>query len=57
MEQEWDKLTEADRLAFAEWNEARKNPPAPKYAEMTAAQRAVFHRKVGLPQPRTGTRG
>lgn len=51
MQQEWDKLTEAEREAFKVWDHARKNPPAPKYGEMTTEQRAAFHRKVGLPVP------
>ncbi len=55
MEMEWEKLTLEERAAFYEWNAGRKNPPAPKYAEMTAAERAAFHRKVGLPQPYRGT--
>ena len=54
MQEEWDKLTEAEREAFKEWNQARKTPPAPKYGDMTAAQRAAFHRKVGVPLPVRG---
>ncbi len=55
MEQEWDKLTLEERAAFYEWDAARKNPPQPKYADMTAAQRQEFHRRTGTPQPYRGT--
>ncbi len=50
METEWNKLTVAERAAFAEWQAEQKRPKQTK--DMTPEELRAFERKHGLPSQR-----
>ena len=54
MATEWANLSASDREAFAAWRAERSTPK--RYADMTATEKAAFHRATGVPKPRDGAR-
>ena len=54
MATEWAKLSDAEREAFAAWRAERSTQK--RYANMTATEKAAFHRATGVPKPRDGAR-